>query len=137
LSKHVNVEAKLNNVGSVRKVIYRIEGVLTSKIVQESVSSILESLARSDLEGAKRKLQAIAPDVRNEKERGSLFAATGIYASMTKGKEGTMRSWDSDRIERAAGTITSSQLSDEFDLGYAETLLSYSKLTQKSQQPAA
>jgi hypothetical protein len=111
--------------------------VLTSRIVQESVSSILESLANSDLDGAKKKIQAIAPDIRNEKERGSLLAATGIYASMTKGKEGTMRTWDSERIERAARTITSSQLSDDFDIGYAETLLNYSKLTQKSQQPAA
>jgi hypothetical protein len=106
--------------------------VLTSKVVSESVSSILESLAHSDLDGAKKRIQAIAPDLRNDREKGSLLAASGILASMSKGKEGTMQSWDSERLERAAKTITSNQLSDEFDVGYAETLLNYSRLTQRS-----
>jgi hypothetical protein len=111
--------------------------VLTSKVVYESVSSILDSLLRSDLEDAKRKIQALTPEVRNEKERGSLLAAAGIYASMSKAKEGTLQSWDPERVERAARSISSSQLSDEFDVGYAETLMSYSRLTQKSRQPEA
>jgi len=106
--------------------------MLTSKVVQASIASILDSLKRSDLDEAKKKIQALTPEVRTEKERGGLLAAAGIYASMTKAKEGTMQTWDSARLERAAKSITSSQMADEFDVGYAEALLNYSKLTQGS-----
>jgi hypothetical protein len=105
--------------------------VLTSKAVYAGVSSILESLKSSDLDEAKRKLQALTPEIRNERERGNLLAASGILASMSKAKEGTMQSWDSARLERAAKSITASQMADEFDQGYAETLVAYARLTQK------
>lgn len=93
-------------------------------------------MKHSDLEEAKRKIQALMPEVRSERERGALLAAAGIYASMSKGKEGTMQSWDNARIERAAKSITASQMADDFDVGYAETLVSYSKLTLSTQQSA-
>ena len=115
---------------------YRLLGVLTSKVVQASIASILDSLKRSDLEEAKRKIQALTPEVKSDRERGGLFAATGIYASMSKAKEGTMQTWDTGRIERAAKSITASQMADEFDAGYAETLVNYSKLISSSQQSA-
>jgi hypothetical protein len=111
--------------------------VLTTKVVQQNIAAILESLSRSDLEEAKKRLQAVAPEVRSDKERGSLLAASGIFASMSKAKEGAMQTWDTARIERAAKSITASQMADEFDLGYAEALLTYSKLIQDSQQSAA
>jgi len=104
--------------------------VLTSKTVHEGVSSVLESLRNSDLEGAKRMLDALSPEVKSERERGSLFAAAGIYVSMSKGKEGTLQSWGQDRIARAAKSVESSQMADDFDRGYAETLLDYAKLMQ-------
>ena len=104
--------------------------MLTSKAVTAGVSSILESLRNSDLEGARRKLDALSPEVKSERERGSLLAATGIYASMLKGKEGTLQSWGQDRIARAAKAIESSQMADDFDRGYAETLLDYAKFIQ-------
>lgn len=106
--------------------------MLTSKTVQEGVLSILESLRNSDLEGAKRKLDALSPDVKSERERGSQLAAAGIYASMLKGKEGTLQSWGQDRIARAAKSVESSQMADDFDKGYAETLLNYAKFMQES-----
>jgi hypothetical protein len=105
--------------------------MLTSRAVTAGISSVLESLRDSNLEDAKRKLHDLAQNVRNEKDRGCLLAASGIYASISKAKEGTMQSWDSARVERAAKSITSSQMADEFDQGYAETLLNYSRLTQK------
>jgi len=111
--------------------------VLTSKVVQESIASILDSLKRSDLDEAKQRIQTLMPDVKTERQRGEFLAAAGIYASMAKAKEGTLQTWDSARIERAAKSITSSQLADEFDMGYAETLLNYAKLIANSQQPAA
>ena len=114
-----------------------MEGVITSKVVQESIESILDSLRRSDLDEAKQRIQALAPEVKTERQRGELLAATGIYSSMAKAKEGTMRTWDAGRIERAAKSVTSSQLADEFDAGYAETLLNYAKPTANSQQPEA
>lgn len=110
--------------------------MLTSKAVQATIASILESLRHSDLEEARRKIQALTPEVRSERERGGLLAAAGIYASMSKAKEGTMQTWDNARIERAAKSISASQMADDFDAGYAETLLNYSKLTL-STQPSA
>lgn len=110
--------------------------MLTTKVVQESITSILDMLRKDDLDQAKKMIQALGPEVKNDKERGALLAAAGIYASISKGKEGTLQSWDSPRIERAAKSITSSQMSDDFDAGYAESLLKYVKLTQDSQQPA-
>ena len=111
--------------------------MLTTKVVQESIASILDSLKRADLDEAKRKIQAIAPEVRSEKEKGGLLAAMGILSSMSKAKDGTMQSWDSGRVERAAKSIIASQMADDFDAGYAETLLNYSKLTLNSQQSVA
>jgi hypothetical protein len=107
--------------------------VLTSKLVQESIASILDSLSRSELDVAKRKIHELTPEVKSEKERGRLFAAAGIYASMAKGKDGTLQSWDTGRVERAAKSITLSQMADDFDVGYAEALLSYSRLTESRQ----
>lgn len=104
--------------------------------MQDTIASILDSLKRSDLEDAKRKIQALAPEVRSERQRGELLAAAGIYSSMAKAKEGTMQTWDAPRIERAAKSITASQMADDFDAGYAETLLNYSKLTASNLQPA-
>ena len=101
-----------------------------------SIASILDSLKRSDLEDAKRKIQALMPEVRTERERGGLLAAAGIYSSMAKAKDGTMQTWDNARVERAAKSITASQMADDFDVGYAEALLSYSKLTESNQQSA-
>ena len=109
---------------------------MLAKIVQDGIASILDSLKRADLEEAKRKIQALAPDVKTEKERGGLLAAAGIYSSMSKAKEGTMQTWDNARIERAAKSMTASQMADDFDVGYAEALLNYSRLISSSQQPA-
>ena len=113
-----------------RKVKYRVRVVLTSKAVYEGVSSVLLSLRDSDLEGAKRKIDALSSEVKTDKERGSLLAAVGIYSSISKAKDRTFQTWDSERIDRAARSITSSQMADEFDQGYSETLLNYSKLMQ-------
>ena len=95
-----------------------------------NIASILDSLKRSDLEEAKRRIQTLTPEVRSEKERGSLLAAMGIYSAMVKAKDGTMQSWDRGRVERAAKSITASQMADELDVGYAETLLGYARLIE-------
>lgn len=110
--------------------------MLTTKVVQENITSILDMLKREDLEGAKKLIQTITPSVKSEREKGALLAASGIYASKAKGKEGTFQTWDNARIERAAKSIVASQMSDDFDAGYAESLLSYVRLTQDSQLPA-
>jgi len=101
-----------------------------------NIASILDSLKRSDLEEAKRRIQTLAPEVRSERERGSLLAATGIYSAMVKAKGGTMQSWDKARVERAAKSITVSQMADEFDMGYAETLLGYARLIEDTKPSA-
>ena len=107
--------------------------MLTSKVVYETVSSVLESLRDSNLDAAKKKLEVLGPEVKTERERGSLMAATGIYASMVKAKDGTLQSWGPERIERAAQAIRGSQMADEFDAGYADTLANYAKLLPRPQ----
>ena len=109
---------------------------MTEKVVQDNIASILDCLVKSDLDEAKRKIQLLLPAVRSEKERGSLMAAAGILASMTKGKDGALQTWDSAKVERAAKSITSNQMADDFDQGYADTLLGYSKLRADTQQSA-
>ena len=113
------------------KIKYLGKIVLTSKTVHEGVSSVLESLRSLDLEGAKKKLEALPQELRNEREKGNVMAAAGIYASMAKGKDGTIQTWDQERILRAAKTVESSQMADDFDRGYAETLQNYARLMQK------
>lgn len=105
--------------------------------MQASIASILDSLKRSDLDDAKKKIQALMPEVKSERERGSIMAAAGIYASKSKAKVGTVQTWDSARVERAAKSIVNSQMADDFDAGYSETLLNYSRLTAGTQQSAA
>lgn len=100
------------------------------------ITSILESLVRSDLDEAKKRIQDLVPEAKTDRERGELFAASGIYSSLAKSKAGTLQSWDSSRIERAANAISSSELADDFDAGYAEALLAYARITQNSQQSA-
>ena len=102
--------------------------MLTSKVVYEGVSSVLMSLKNAHLDEAKKTLEAIGSEVKTERERGALLAASGIYSSMVRGKGGTVQTWDRDRIIRAAQSIRQSQMADEFDAGYADTLLDYSKL---------
>lgn len=105
--------------------------MLTSKTVYEEISSILEHLRNSDLDGAKRKLDALTPEVKGERERGSVMAAAGIYTGMLKGKDSGIQSWDAERIRRAAKAVQSSQMADDFDRGFAETLRAYADLTQR------
>ena len=106
--------------------------MLTTRLLNEGISSILVSLKNSDLEGAKKLIDALSPNLRTERERGALLAAAGIYTSMARAKGGTMQSWDQGRVVRAATSIVSSQMADDIDKGYAETLMSYSKLIEQA-----
>lgn len=83
-----------------------------------------------DPEGAKARLQAFQQEVRSDKDKGAVLAALGICSSITRAKEGTMQSWDAARLERAARSIVASQFADDFDQGYAEVMIAYSRLTQ-------
>lgn len=110
--------------------------MLTTKVVQESLTSILDSLSRSELDEAKKKIQTLAPELKSDRDKGALLAASGIYSSISKSKEGTLQSWDGAKIERAARSITANQLADDFDTGYAEALRAYVKLIQSNRQSA-
>jgi hypothetical protein len=101
--------------------------------LKEKMASVLEALIASDMEGAKKQLETLAQTVKSDRDKGSLMALNGILASMSKGKDGTMQTWEHDKIARAATTIRKSQMADEWDIGYAEVLSNYAKLTQKKQ----
>lgn len=95
------------------------------------MASVLESLIASDMEGAKKQVESLAQTVKSDRDKGSLMALTGILASISKGKEGTMQTWEREKIARAATTIRKSQMADEWDIGYADVLSNYAKLNQK------
>lgn len=99
--------------------------------MREKIAAILESLKNSDLEGAKKQIEVQLQTVKNDRDKGGLTAASGILSTMSKGKEGTLQTWDHEKIARAADTIRKSQMSDDWDQGYADVLGSYAKLLQK------
>lgn len=107
--------------------------MLTSTSVTEGVASVLKALKNSDIDGARRKVEELLRETRTERERGCILAAAGIATAMSKGKDGAVYSWDSEKLLKAAKRISSSQMSDEFDRGYAETLVSYAALTAARQ----
>jgi hypothetical protein len=105
--------------------------VLASRAVYAELSSVLESVSRGELEEAKRKLQSLGPEMKTDRERGSFLAASGIYSSVAKSRAGAMQSWTPERMERAVASVTSSQMADDFDRGYADTVRSYFALILK------
>lgn len=92
---------------------------------------MLEALTHSDVDEARKRIEEISRVAKTDRERGILAAARGIAASMAKAKSGTFQTWDQDKIVRAAEAIRMSQMSDEFDIGFSETLVSYAKLLPK------
>ena len=98
--------------------------------MRSEILSILEKINAGEVEEAKSRLQALQKEVRNERDKGAVLAALGICSSISRAKEGTMQSWEPARLERAAKSIVASQFTDDFDQGYAEVMVAYSKLTQ-------
>ena len=96
--------------------------------MNQGVASVLESLKASDLDAARSKIQEMMEKARNDREKGSVMAAAGILASMSKGKDGTVQTWEAQKVARAAQAIRRSQMADDWDRGYAETLSSYARL---------
>ncbi|HXW37389.1 MAG TPA: hypothetical protein VEJ36_05760 [Nitrososphaerales archaeon] len=96
--------------------------------MSEGLVSVLAALKNSDPEEAKKKIDEITRDVKTDRERGVMAAAHGIATSMSKGREGTLQSWDPEKVKRAAGRISRSQMSDDYDKGFAETLVEYAQL---------
>ncbi len=102
--------------------------MLTASSVNEEITGIIQMILKSDLDGAKKRVGALAPNVRTERMRGSLAAVNGIITSMMKKKEGGLHSWEEEKALRAAHQLMKSQLLDDFDKGYAETLTKYARL---------
>jgi hypothetical protein len=107
--------------------------MLTTKTVTEGVASVLAALKHSDVDEARKIIEIISRDVKTDRERGILAAARGIATAMAKGKGGTLQTWDQEKIKRAAEAIRSSQMSDEFDFGFAETLLGYASILSRKE----
>lgn len=99
--------------------------------MNQAVASILESIRKPDLEDAKAKLAVLMARAKTDREKGSVMAAAGILSSTSKGREGGMQSWTEERITKAAQTIRKNQMADDWDLGYADTLLGYVKLLKQ------
>jgi hypothetical protein len=99
--------------------------------LNQALASVLESIRKPDLEEAKTKLGAMMAQAKTDREKGSIMAAAGILASMSKGKEGGMQSWNAEKISQSAQKIKKNQMADDWDLGYADTLLGYAKLLRQ------
>lgn len=99
--------------------------------MKEKLASIVDLIRASRTDEAKKEVEALAQAVKSDRDRGSLMALAGILASISKGKDGTLQSWESAKVARAANTIKKSQLADDWDRGYAEVLSAYSRPDQK------
>ena len=102
--------------------------------MNQAVASILESIRKPDLEEAKAKLSVVMTQAKTDREKGSAMAAAGILASTSKAREGGMQSWSEERISKAAQTIKKNQMADDWDLGYADTLLGYAKMLRQGRK---
>jgi predicted RNA-binding protein with EMAP domain len=105
--------------------------VLTSQTVNKGVEEVVEALKAADYDGAKRKVAELSGEVKTERQRGNLVAASGIIASIQKQKEGGLHGWDQEKILRAARSIRKSQMADDFDAGMAEMLSSFARIPAK------
>lgn len=102
--------------------------------MNQAIAAVLESIRKPDLEDARTKLGVLMAQAKTEREKGSVMAAAGILASLSKGKEGGMQTWNEEKIAKAAQKMKKNQMADEWDLGYADTLLGYAKLLKNSGQ---
>ena len=99
--------------------------------MNQAVAAVLEAIRKPNLEDAKAKLAIIMAQAKTDREKGSIMAAAGILASVSKGKEGTFQSWKEDKVAQAAQKMKKNQMADDWDLGYADTLLGYAKLLKQ------
>ena len=99
--------------------------------MNQAVAGVLDAIRKTDLEDAKAKLAIMMSQAKTDREKGSIMAAAGILASVSKAKEGGMQSWKEDKIAQAAQKIRKNQMADDWDLGYADTLLGYAKLLKQ------
>ena len=99
--------------------------------MNQAVAAVLEAIRKPDLEDARAKLAIIMAQAKTDREKGSIMAAAGILASVSKGKEGTFQSWKEDKVAQAAQKIKKNQMADDWDLGYADTLLGYARLLKQ------
>jgi len=100
-------------------------------VVSSAVAAVLQSIKSADLEGAKSRIGTLIGQAKTEREKGSLMAAAGILTSISKGREDTLQNWEWEKVARAAQSVRKSQMSDDWDQGYAETLASYAKMLKK------
>jgi len=96
--------------------------------INEEISAIMELIRRSELDAAKKRVTALAPNMKTDRMRGVLAAVNGLVVSLTKKKEGSLQAWDEEKVLRAAHQIMKGQVVDDFDKGFSETLAKYGKL---------
>lgn len=103
------------------------------RAMNEKIASVIELIRASDLEGAKKEVEALAQTAKSERDRGGLMALNGILVSISRGKDRMLQTWESGKVARAANAIRKSQMADDWDRGYADILTSYSKIAQRKQ----
>lgn len=99
--------------------------------MNQAVASVLESIQKPNFEEARTKLAVLQAEAKTDREKGSVMAAAGILASLSKGRDGGMQTWDREKISTAAQAMKKNQMADDWDLGYADTLLGYAKLLKQ------
>jgi len=105
-------------------------------MIKEEVDEIIESLARSKLEEARQRLAHLAPQVSSEYGKGALLALNGIV-NVTENRTPDKMS-DSDKILRAVDRLPKTQMTDDLDKGYLQTMGKWAKRVKDSgkQRPA-
>ncbi len=95
--------------------------------MNDGIARIVEMIARSEFDRAKKEVESLYQSVTNETERGALLAVNGVLVGINKKKEAAPLLEGDDKITRAAELLVRSPMADDLDRGYSEALILYAK----------
>ena len=95
--------------------------MLSAGTLREEVEVILDLIVGSRIEEAKQRIALLSPQVSSEYAKGVLLALEGIL-KMSKSKTGES-ALGRERVTKSAESVTSTQMVDDLDKGYFQTLL--------------
>jgi len=104
--------------------------MLSTSMIKEEVDIILESLLNTKLEEARQRLTQMVPQVSSEYGKGAILAINGILNVMENRTPDKMA--DSEKILRAADRLPKTEMIDDLDKGYLQTLGRWARRTKDS-----
>jgi len=104
--------------------------MLSTSMIKEEVDLIIESLLNTKLEEARQRLTQMVPQVSSEYGKGAILAINGILNVMENRTPDKMA--DSEKILRAVDRLPKTEMIDDLDKGYLQTLGRWARRTKDS-----